>query len=182
MCLNVKRFTKSYRNRYLFPAIITLYNCSKPKWRMIENMNCKINLLEIVCCIQTVWYWTDLVLQGVNLILKRHNLKIKKLTFTTQSFSILSASSIIYTKPRANGRYIVSWMLHVASVYAHPVAFSWVLLGVVTSVWTPLPTRQQHRQTDCFSRLTRIIRGPWRDGGVMFWLFNVPNLISLSIA
>ena len=78
MCLNVKRFTKSYRNRYLFPAIITLYNCSKPKWRMIENMNCKINLLEIVCCIQTVWYWTDLVLQGVNLILKRHNLKNKK--------------------------------------------------------------------------------------------------------
>ena len=78
MCLNVKRFTKSFRNRYLFPAIITLYNCWKPKWRMIENMNWKNNLLEIVCCIQTVWYWTDLVLQGVNLILKRHNLKNKK--------------------------------------------------------------------------------------------------------
>ena len=107
MCLNVKRFTKSFRNRYLFPAIITLYNCSKPKWRMIENMNCKINLLEIVCRIQTVWYWTNLVLQGVNLILKRHNLKNKKLTFTTQSFYILFASCIIYAKPHANGRNIV---------------------------------------------------------------------------
>ena len=76
--LNVlKRQTlyKEFRNRYLFPAIITLYNCSKPKWRMIENMNCKINLLEIVCRIQTFWYWTDLVLRGVNLILKQHNLK-----------------------------------------------------------------------------------------------------------
>ena len=79
MCLNVKRFTKGFRHRYSFPAIITLYNCSKPKWRMIENVYCKINLvLEIVCRIQTVWYRTDLVLQVVNLNLKRHNLKNKK--------------------------------------------------------------------------------------------------------
>ena len=181
MCLNVKRFTKSYRNRYLFPAIITLYNCSKPKWRMIENMNCKINLLEIVCCIQTVWYWTDLVLQGVNLILKRHNLKNKK-TDLYDSVLLYFMCVFHHLCQAPCKRTHHCWMLHVASVYAHPVAFSCVFLGVVASVCTPLSTRQQHHQTDCFSRLTRIIRGPWRDGGVMFWLFNVPNLISLSIA
>ena len=148
---------------------------------MIENMNCKINLLEIVCDIQTVWFWTDLKLQGVNLILKRHNLKNKK-TDLYDSFLLYFMCVLHHLCQAPCKRTQHCWMLHVASVCAHPVAFSCVLLGVVASVCTPLSTRQQHHQTDCFSHLTRIIRGPWRDGGVMFWLFNVPNLISLSIA
>ena len=129
MCLNVKRFTKSFRNRYLFPAIITLYNCSKPQWRMIENMNCKINLLENVYIkhfdIELTWYfkvwtwfWNDTIW------------KIKKLTFTTQSFYILYASFIIYAKPHANGRTIVGcYMLRpFTHILWHFLACFWELL------------------------------------------------------